>query len=69
MDDKKHMRFLAACFTLTIAEPKKAVQLADELMEELYGEKNIDNVLPEEIEIAKKLRAHIKNYVVEKHLK
>ena len=43
MDDKKHMRFLAACFALTIAEPKKAVQLADELMEELYGEKNIDN--------------------------
>ena len=33
------------------------------------GEKNIDNVLPEEIEIAKKLRAHIKNYDVEKHLK
>ena len=43
MDDKKHMGFLAACFALTVAEPKKAVQLADELMEELYGEKDTDN--------------------------
>lgn len=28
---------------------------------------NIDNILPEEVEVAKKLRAHIKNYDVKKH--
>ena len=32
------------------------------------GKSDIDNTLPEEIEIAKKLRAHIKNYDVKKQL-
>jgi len=32
------------------------------------GKSDIDNTLPEEIEIAQKLRAHIKNYDVKKHL-
>ena len=31
------------------------------------GKSMIDNVLQEEIEIAKKLRAHIKNYDIKKH--
>ena len=32
------------------------------------GKSDIDNTLPEEIEIAKKLRGHIKNYDAKKHL-
>jgi hypothetical protein len=31
------------------------------------GKSMIDNILQEEIEIAKKLRAHIKNYDIKKH--
>ena len=42
-DDKKHMRFLAACFAITGgATPKGAVKLADLLIEELENEENDD---------------------------
>jgi hypothetical protein len=42
-DDKKHMRFLAACFAITGgATPKNAVKIADQLMEELENEEDAD---------------------------
>jgi hypothetical protein len=42
-DDKKHMRFLAACFAITGgATPKNAVKIADQLMEELDNEEDAD---------------------------
>lgn len=38
------MRFLAACFAVTGgATPKNAVVIADKLLEELDGEKDIDD--------------------------
>ena len=38
--DKEHMRFLAACFALmNCGNPKAAVNLADELLEELNSQK------------------------------
>ena len=38
--DREHMRFLAACFALMkCGNPKTAVNLADELIEELDGQK------------------------------
>ena len=38
--DREHMRFLAACFALmNCGNPKTAVILADELIEELDGQK------------------------------
>ena len=38
--DREHMRFLAACFALmNCGNPKTAVSLADELLEELDGQK------------------------------
>jgi len=41
--DKKYMRFLAACFALTGGStPKNAVKLADQLIEELDNEEDID---------------------------
>jgi len=41
-NDKKHMRFLASCFALIVAEsPKNAVEIADELLQELENEKNV----------------------------
>jgi ribosomal silencing factor RsfS len=44
MNDKKHMRFLAACFAIVGGNsPKEAVNIADELIEELENEKNVDN--------------------------
>lgn len=42
-DDKKYMRFLAACFAITGgATPKNAVKIADQLMEELDNEEDVD---------------------------
>jgi hypothetical protein len=42
--DKEHMRFLAACFAITGgATPKNALIIADKLLEELDGEKDIDD--------------------------
>ena len=42
-DNKKHMRFLAACFAITGgATPKNAVKLADQLIEELENEEDAD---------------------------
>ena len=38
--DREHMRFLAACFALmNCGNPKSAVNLADELLEELNSQK------------------------------
>ena len=38
--DREHMRFLAACFALmNCGNPKAAVSLADELIEELNNQK------------------------------
>ena len=38
--DREHMRFLAACFALmNCGNPKAAVNLADELLEELNSHK------------------------------
>ena len=43
-NDKKYMRFLAACFALTGgATPKNAVKLADQLIEELDNEEDSDD--------------------------
>jgi len=43
-NDLKHMRFLASCFALIVAEsPKNAVEIADELLQELENEKTIDS--------------------------
>ena len=42
-DDKKYMRFLAACFAVTGgATPKNAVKIADQLIEELENEEDND---------------------------
>lgn len=44
MNDKQHMRFLAACFAIVAGNtPKIAVSIADELLEELENEKTDDN--------------------------
>ena len=44
MNDKQHMRFLAACFAIVGGNsPKTAIAIADELIEELENEKDADN--------------------------
>jgi hypothetical protein len=43
-NDKKYMRFLAACFAITGgATPKSAITIADKLLEELENEEDVDS--------------------------
>ena len=64
--DQQHMRFLASCFTMNglvsngIESPKKAVELADALIEELLNE-NVVNGGITTIVPKRKRRNNIRN--------
>lgn len=58
-NDKKYMRFLAACFIMVSgASPKVAVKQADLLLEELENEKDIDGGIADIVPKRKRSRGN-----------